>query len=94
VVVCAAQIEGRLLKELEWLAHERESIAEINRKIGGRAEALGLVRPSYARVRQIVHDVRGRLESVPSVPSVPSWRGVHLDLRLRGGLRWISSRGR
>jgi BRCT domain type II-containing protein len=63
VVVAAAQIEGPLLAELERLSRERKAIAEINRELGARAAALGLVKPSYARVRQLVHEARAAAES-------------------------------
>ncbi|HEX4679059.1 MAG TPA: hypothetical protein VH210_07655 [Gaiellaceae bacterium] len=75
-MVFAAEIEGRLRVELERLAKNRRPIAEINREIGARAEALGLTRPSYARVRQIVLEVRDRVE-------VPSWGELLLDVDLR-----------
>jgi hypothetical protein len=34
------------------------SIAEINRRLGSVAEGLGQKRPSYQRVRELVHDLR------------------------------------
>lgn len=33
-------------------------IAEINRRLGEHAERLGLRRPSYQRVRELVHELR------------------------------------
>jgi hypothetical protein len=33
-------------------------IAELNRRLGAQAERLGLRRPSYERVRQLVHLLR------------------------------------
>lgn len=77
-MVFAAEVEGQLRVELERLARNRRPIAEINREIGAHAESLGLTRPSYARVRQIVLEVRDRVE-------VPSWGEllVDVDLRLR-----------
>ena len=33
-------------------------IAEINRRLGEEAERLGLRRPSYQRVRELVHELR------------------------------------
>jgi len=77
-MVFAADVDRRLRLELERLARQKRPIAEINREIGARAEALGLTRPSYARVRQIVLEVRDRVE-------IPSWGEllVDVDLRLR-----------
>jgi hypothetical protein len=74
-MVGAASLE-RLRRDLERLAKEPHSFAEINRRIGERAEELGLVRPSYARVRQLVQDIRDR------VPE-PSWGELLLDVDLR-----------
>jgi hypothetical protein len=54
------------------------SPAEITRRIGELAEAAGVPRPSYARVRQIALDhapVRGLPE--------PSWGSLVLDVALR-----------
>jgi hypothetical protein len=75
-MIFAAEIEGRLRLELERLAKERRPIAEINREIGAHAESLGLTRPSYARVRQIVLEVRDRVV-------IPSWGELLLDVDLR-----------
>jgi hypothetical protein len=87
-VVFAAEVEGRLRLELERLARNKRPIAEINREIGARAEALGLTRPSYARVRQIVLEVRDRVE-------IPSWGEllVDVDLRLRSPMVLLDKLG-
>jgi hypothetical protein len=74
-MIFAAEIEGRLRLELERLAKEKRPIAEINREIGAHAESLGLTRPSYARVRQIVLEVRDRVV-------IPSWGELLLDVDL------------
>ena len=69
----AASIEPRLKEYLERLARDRGlAIAEINRRVGERAETMGLRRPSYSAVRLLVRDVR-------TIPEQPSW----LDLYLR-----------
>lgn len=44
-------------------------IAETNRRIGREAERLGLPRPSYERIRELVHESR-RLRRRPSTTSV------------------------
>jgi hypothetical protein len=33
-------------------------IAEVNRRVGEEAERLGLTRPSYQRIRELVHEAR------------------------------------
>ena len=63
----AASIDPNLREYLGRLARDRTlPIAEINRRVGERAEALGRRRPSYARVRLLVGDVR-------MIPDEPSW---------------------
>ena len=63
----AASIDPTLRKYLNGLARDRTlSVAEINRQVGERAEALGVRRPSYAGVRLLVGDVR-------MLPDEPSW---------------------
>ena len=49
---------ARLLDVIERLSSERAPIAEINRRVGAEAERLGLPRPSYERVRELVHEAR------------------------------------
>jgi len=87
-MVFAAEVEGRLRAEIERIARQRRPIAELNREIGARAEALGLTRPSYARVRQIVLEVRDTVE-------IPSWGEllVDVDLRLRSPMILLDKLG-
>lgn len=80
MVVFAAQIDERLRGELERLASLPRSFAEINREIGLRAASLGLVKPSYARVRQIVIEAR---EAIRDDAHEPSWGELLLDVDLR-----------
>ena len=56
----AADVNSRLLALLEKLDDGTLSIAEINRRLGTAAEAAGLLRPSYERVRVLVHESRER----------------------------------
>jgi hypothetical protein len=44
-------------------------IAEVNRRVGEQAERLGLRRPSYQRVRELVHESR-RIRRGPTTASV------------------------
>ncbi|MGZ4340414.1 MAG: hypothetical protein ACXVQ3_10190 [Gaiellaceae bacterium] len=63
----AASVDGQLKRYLERLARDRTlPVAEINRRLGERAEAAGSFRPSYAAVRLLVRDVR-------MIPDEPSW---------------------
>ena len=73
----AAAIDGELRRYLERLAgDETLSAAEVNRRVGERAESLHLPRPSYAGVRLLVRDLRlGYRE--------PSWGSVLLDVGFR-----------
>jgi hypothetical protein len=54
----APRISPRLLHALDRLDDRRLPIAEINRRLGAEAERLGLRRPSYERVRELVHRLR------------------------------------
>ena len=54
----APRLSPRLLDVIERLSTQRAPIAEINRRVGARAERLGLPRPSYQRVRVLVHESR------------------------------------
>jgi hypothetical protein len=58
VLVFAPRISPRLLRVLACLDDHRVPIAEINRRLGAEAERLGLRRPSYQRVRILVHQLR------------------------------------
>ena len=49
---------ARLLDVIERLSRESAPIAEINRRVGAEAERLGVPRPSYERVRELVHEAR------------------------------------
>jgi hypothetical protein len=76
MVRSAAQLTPALQKEVERLARQPLLIAEINRLVGELAERRGQVRPSYARVRQLVLVVRDRAWE-------PSWGRLLLDVDLR-----------
>jgi len=54
-------------------------IAEINRRVGREAERLGLQRPSYQRVRVLVHHSRRLRRSRPTTATVL----VDVTLRVR-----------
>jgi len=48
----------RLLDEVEALSERSLPIAEINRRVGTKAQGLGVTKPSYERVRELVHEAR------------------------------------
>jgi hypothetical protein len=58
VVHIAPHIDERLIDAAASFDKRGRSIAEINRLVGAVAWALGLPRPSYEQVRQIVHATR------------------------------------
>ena len=58
VLAFAPRISPRLLRALDRLDDRRIPIAEINRRLGAEAERLRLPRPSYERVRVLVHQLR------------------------------------
>jgi len=53
-------LSPRLLAEVERADDGRIPIAEVCRVVGLAAERLGVPRPSYERVRLLVHQARGR----------------------------------
>ena len=54
----APRLSPRLLDFIETMSARRIPIAEISRLVGTEAERLGLPRPSYQRVRVLVHEAR------------------------------------
>jgi hypothetical protein len=58
VAYFAPRIAPALLEALVALDDPDLPIAEINRRLGEHAERLGLRRPSYQRVRELVHELR------------------------------------
>jgi len=54
----ASHFSPRLLDEVESLSGQSLPIAEINRRVGTTAQRLGVTKPSYERVRQLVHEAR------------------------------------
>src|SRR5437899_13002777 len=54
----APRIPQRLLSALARLDDVQLPIAEVNRRLGAEAERLGLPRPSYQRIRVLIHQLR------------------------------------
>jgi len=67
----APRIPDRLYKRLVKLDDESIPIAETYRRVAAEAERLGLTRPSYERIRVLVHQSRRwRRSRGPSTASV------------------------
>ena len=62
MVDSAPRLSPRLLDAIVRIDDGSMPIAEIRRRVGREAERLGLPRPSYERVRELVHESR-RLRS-------------------------------
>ena len=54
----APRISGGLIEAIVRFDDQTRPIAETYRKVGREAERLGLTRPSYQRIRELVHQVR------------------------------------
>jgi hypothetical protein len=71
VTTFAPRISPRLVEAIVRLDDTRVPIAEINRRVGEEAERLGLRRPSYQRIRELVHESRRiRRRRSPTTTSV------------------------
>ena len=70
----AARIDAPLLRELAGLVRRGMPAAEITRRVGDSAQARGLPRPSYARVRMLV------LEQRALIVDEPTWGKVIEDV--------------
>ena len=66
----------RLIAAAERLDERGIPIAETNRRVGALAEDLGLTRPSYEQLRQVIHEARRR-------GRLPSTGDVLLDIAFR-----------
>jgi hypothetical protein len=58
MVTMAPRIRPQLIEAIVRLDDRRRPIAETYRRIGLEADRLGLIRPSYQRIRVLVHEVR------------------------------------
>jgi len=69
VLAFAPRIPPRLLEALVRLDDRTVPIAEVCRRLGAEAERIGVPRPSYQRVRVLVHALR-RVPPRPTTASV------------------------
>ncbi len=58
MVTLAPRISHRLIEAIVRFDHRSRPIAETYRRVGAEAERLGLTRPSYQRIRELVHEAR------------------------------------
>jgi hypothetical protein len=74
----APRLSPRLVEAIVQLDDKRVPIAEVNRRVGEEAERLGMRRPSYQRVRELVNESR-RLKR----RRTPTTRSVLVDVMFR-----------
>jgi hypothetical protein len=67
VVAAAPRIDPRLRRMIARTDRPARPIAETCRRVGARAERLGLARPSYEQVRVHVHASRARAAAASAV---------------------------
>jgi hypothetical protein len=58
MVTLAPRISPRLIEAIVRFDDRSTPIAETHRRVGAEAERLGLTRPSYQRIRELVHRSR------------------------------------
>jgi hypothetical protein len=58
VLAFAPRIPKRLLAALVRLDDPSVPIAETHRRLGEQADRMGITRPSYQRIRELVHQIR------------------------------------
>ena len=78
MLTIAPRISPKLLEAIVRFDKRTVPIAETCREVGREAERLGLPRPSYERIRELVHEAR-RIRRGPSTASVL----VDVALRVR-----------
>ncbi|HZQ63941.1 MAG TPA: hypothetical protein VFA66_01780 [Gaiellaceae bacterium] len=78
MIPLAPRIPHRLLEAIVRFDDRSQPIAETCRRVGAEAERLGLIRPSYQRIRVLVHEAR-RIRRGPT--ALDLWRIVTTPLR-------------
>jgi hypothetical protein len=79
MVTAAAHVHPLLIDALVQLDARGQSIAETHRRLGSLANDLGLARPSYERVRVLVHELR----AMRPRPRDPSLGRIMVDVTFR-----------
>ncbi len=67
VTAAAPRYDDRIRAAIWQLDDRREPIAEVCRRVAGRAEQLGLPRPSYVHVRRLVRAERRRRDELKAL---------------------------
>jgi hypothetical protein len=80
----AAPVEPELLRWIDQHDDETVPLAELARRVGTEADRLGMTRPSYERIRQLIHDSRFRKSLRPG--GVRAAAQQYLEESLRGEL--------
>jgi hypothetical protein len=75
----APRISRRLIEAIVRFDDRGRPIAETYRRVGAEAERLGLTRPSYQRIRELVHEAR----TIRPGPSVGDF--LRLSLAMKAG---------
>jgi hypothetical protein len=75
----APRISRRLVKAILHFDDRSRPIAETYRRVGVEAERLGLTRPSYQRIRELVHEAR----AIRRGPSATDF--LRLSLAMKAG---------
>jgi hypothetical protein len=88
VTTSAPRIRPPLLEALARHDDPRVPIAEVCRRVGAEADRLGLTRPSYERIRELVHLLRRLRQKPRRGPSM-----LQLFLEAGAGLRGGPSLG-
>ncbi len=78
MATCAPRLSQALLEAVVRLDDGSAPIAEVCRRVGAEAERLELTRPSYERIRVLVHESR-----LLQRRGEPSTAAVLLDVALR-----------
>jgi len=69
MVTLAPRLSHRLIDAIVRFDSRSHPIAETCRRVGAEADRLGLTRPSYQRIRELVHETR-RIRRRPSAVDV------------------------
>ena len=67
----APRISGRLFEAIVQFDDPSRPIAETYRRVGAEAERLRLKRPSYQRIRELVHQVRNMRPRLSASDLIP-----------------------
>ena len=81
MTTAAPRIRPALLKAIGRFDNRTIPIAEVCRRVGTEADRLGLTRPSYERVRELVHLLRRPRMPRPASPMLELFLEAGVGLR-------------